>query len=254
MRLKLIATVFSAAGLIASATPGLAADIPVKGGRIAAPVVAAFSWSGFYVGANVGYGTGHVGADVGLTGNVLIPDATIGLGSDVKGFVYGAQIGYNWQMGQFVYGIEADMNFSSQKASNSVACVAVVGCLLSVDSKIKSFETVRGRFGYTIFDRSMLYFTAGWARLSTSTTVNLALAGVSATLLDNSNSNNGWAVGFGYEQMVWDHWSYKLEYLYMSANNSNSIVAIPAVLGGGNVGVSGKVTDNVIRVGLNYHF
>jgi outer membrane immunogenic protein len=253
MRLKLIATVFSAAGLLASATPGFAADIPVKGGRIAAaPVVAAFSWSGFYLGANVGYGTGHVGTDATITGGGLA--GTADLGTNVKGFVGGGQLGYNWQMGQFVFGIEADMNFSGQKGSADVACVAVVGCLLSVDSKIKSFETVRGRFGYTVFDRSMLYFTAGWARLSTSSTATVSAPGVSAVLFDSSNSSNGWALGFGYEQMIWDHWSWKLEYLYMKASNSIASVAIPAAVGGGTIAVDGKVTDNLFRVGMNYHF
>ncbi len=252
MRLKLIATVFSAAGLFASATPGFAADIPVKGGRIAAPVVAAFSWSGFYLGANMGYGTGHMSADAAFAGAGL--GATADLGTNVKGFVYGGQLGYNWQMGQFVYGIEADMNFSNQKGSTSVACLAVAGCLLTADSKIKSFETIRGRFGYTIFDRSMIYLTAGWARLSTRTTVTATVGGVSATVLDSSNSNNGWAAGFGYEQMIWDHWSYKLEYLYMSASNSLASVTIPAAVGGGTASLSGKVTDNLFRVGLNYHF
>lgn len=252
MRLKLITTVFSAAGLIASAIPGFAADIPVKGGRLAAPAVAAFSWSGFYLGANVGYGTGRMSTDATVTAGGL--GTSVDLGTNVKGFVGGGQLGYNWQMGQFVFGIEADMNFSGQKGSNSVACIAIAGCLLTVDSKIKSFETVRGRFGYTVFDRSMVYFTAGWARLSTSTTTTATVAGVTATVLDSSNSNNGWAVGGGYEQMIWDHWSYKLEYLYMSATNSIASVTIPAVLGGGTVSASGKVTDNLFRVGLNYHF
>jgi outer membrane immunogenic protein len=251
MRLKLIATVFSAAGLLAGATPGFAADIPVKA-PIAAPVVAAFSWSGFYLGANAGYGTGRMSADATIAAGGL--GATADLGTDVKGFVGGGQLGYNWQMGQFVIGIEADMNFSDQKASNSVACLGVAGCLLTVDSKIKSFETVRGRLGYTVFDRSLVYFTGGWARLSTSTTATATLAGVSATLLDTSNSNNGWAIGAGYEQMIWDRWSYKLEYLYMSASNSIASVAIPAAVGGGSVAVDGRVTDNLFRVGLNYHF
>ena len=238
MRLKLIATVFSAAGLIASATSGFAADIPVKGGRIAAPLAPAFSWSGFYLGANAGYGSGRMSADATITGGPLA--GTADLGTSVKGFVGGAQLGYNWQMGQFVFGIEADMNFSGQKASTTVGGV-------SLESKIKSFETVRGRAGYTVFDRSMVYFTAGWARVSTGTTATA----LGVTLLDVSNSSNGWAIGGGYEQMIWDHWSYKLEYLYINASNNIASVTLPV---GGTADISGKVTDNLFRVGLNYHF
>ena len=240
MRLKLIATVFSAAGLVASATPGFAADIPVKGGRIAAPIAPAFSWSGFYLGANVGYGTGRLSADTTITGGPLA--GTADLGTSVKGFVGGGQLGYNWQMGQFVFGIEADMNFSGQKGSTTDPTGVV-----TVESKIKSFETVRGRLGYTVFDRSMVYFTAGWARISTGTTVNA----LGVTVLDASNSNNGWAIGGGYEQMIWDRWSYKLEYMYLNASNNIASVTLPV---GGTAAINGKVTDNLFRVGLNYHF
>ena len=250
MRSELKICLLSAVGLALTSIPGLAADIPVKGPI--APAVPVFTWTGFYVGANAGYGWGRLGADTGVTGNAIIPDATLSLGSDVKGFFGGAQLGYNWQTGSYVFGIEGDYQFGDEKTSSSLVCA--VGCLVTADNKLSSFATIRGRLGYAAFDRAMVYVTGGWARLSAKGTVTLAAAGVSATLLDTSTNKNGWTIGVGYEQMLWDHWSWKLEYLYMKASDTAVSVAIPAVLGGGTATETASITNNVIRAGVNYHF
>lgn len=254
MRTRLSTGVIAAVGLLTAATASVAADLPSKAGRYSAPAAAPiFSWSGFYIGANVGYGFGNLGADTSIAGNLFVPDSTVGLGTSVKGFIYGAQLGYNWQTGQYVYGIEADYQIANEKATSNAVCVGG-GCLLTADNKIKNFATVRGRLGYTVFDRGLAYLTAGWARVSAASTVSVTAAGTTTTLIDSSSARNGWVAGLGYEQMLWDHWSAKFEYLYMSAGSTNVSLAIPAVLGGGTVTETGKITNSVIRAGINYHF
>ncbi|MGX1743101.1 outer membrane protein [Bosea sp. NPDC055353] len=216
MKKYLLASV-AALGLVAAGAAS-AADLPSRKGPIAAPVYMppAFTWTGFYVGANAGYGWGNVNAD-GF--------ANVG---DLDGFVGGGQIGYNYQMGQFVVGLEADLQAADLSSGNNLGLVGV---------KTDYFGTVRARVGVA-FDRFMPYITGGWAYGNVKTSI--PAIGFSS---DRSHTG-GFAVGGGLEYAVTNNIIAGVEYLYVDLGEKS-------ILGGGT-----KVgTDfSVVRARLSYKF
>jgi outer membrane immunogenic protein len=128
--------------LIATTVAGSAADLPVKAAPYVAPAPVS-SWTGFYVGVNAGYGGGEsaISTDSPLGSNVLALKS--------NGFLGGGQIGYNWQAGQFLYGLEADIQGTGVKSSLGLGAVAGGDAGTTVDY----FGTVRGRIGFTPWDR-----------------------------------------------------------------------------------------------------
>jgi outer membrane immunogenic protein len=86
-----------------------------------------------------------------------------------------------------------------------------VGCSVSNEARLDSFATVRGRPGFTPWDRSLIYVTGGWAWTHGKDAVTATAGGLTATLIHLSASKSGWTLGGGWEQMIWEHWSAKLE-------------------------------------------
>ncbi|WP_377839690.1 outer membrane protein [Bosea sp. UC22_33] len=216
MKKYLLASV-AALGLVAAGAAS-AADLPSRKGPVAAPVYMppAFSWTGFYVGGNAGYGWGNVNAN-GF--------ANVG---DLDGFVGGGQIGYNYQMGQFVLGLEADLQFADLSSGNNLG-------LLNV--KTDYFGTVRARAGVA-FDRFMPYITGGWAYGNVKSSI--PAIGFSS---DRSHTG-GFAVGAGLEYAVTNNIIAGVEYLYVDLGEKNIAGA------GTKVG-----TDfSVVRARLSYKF
>src|SRR5689334_8931048 len=136
----------SAAALVVGLTgTASAADLmPVKAPPMPAPV---WSWTGFYVGAHVGGAFGTIESDIA---GFPIASATI------NGFAGGGQVGYNWQTGPIVLGIESDI--SGTNLQGTTPCVVVLTCNRQVDW----FGTVAGRIGFAA-DRALLYVKAGGA-------------------------------------------------------------------------------------------
>jgi outer membrane immunogenic protein len=199
-----------------------AADIVMK-----APAYApAMSWTGFYAGANAGFGSATVEPGVGGSSS-----------SNLDGITGGGQIGYNWQLGAtpLLFGIEADIQASSQDRSDSAFAVLTVG------QELQWFGTVRGRLGYTV-GPWLFYGTGGYAYGRYKMTVTGPLNGSGSTRPD------GWTLGGGVEWMVMPRWSIKAEYLYMDFGTQSLTFA------GGLLTAQTDLTDQVVRVGLNYHF
>src|ERR1700730_6899940 len=99
---------FSAVGLVALgvAVPAGAADLAARPYTKAPAMIAAvYDWSGFYVGANGGWGTSRSSYSNIAIGGVAIPAAPEGC-HDATGGTAGGQVGYRWQTGGFVYGLE----------------------------------------------------------------------------------------------------------------------------------------------------
>src|ERR1041384_2705414 len=115
--------------LVASAVPALAADLSVKARPMPAPIPV-WTWDGFYIGINGGYSWGRSNTTVNyfntVTGLPIIPPAGSITDSriDMNGGVFGGQIGYNWQASSFVFGLEADAQWSGQKGSAAFLCAA----------------------------------------------------------------------------------------------------------------------------------
>jgi outer membrane immunogenic protein len=208
-------------GLVAlGMAPALAADLPArtytKAPAAAAPI---YNWTGFYIGAMGGYGKEDAGAGA------------------MSGGFGGGTLGYNWQTGQVVLGVEADAAWSDINSS-----VGVPG-LFAASAKIQDLGTVRGRIGYA-FDPFLVYATGGYAWADTK--LSATAAGISVS---DSKVLNGWTVGAGVEAMFAPHWSVKGEYLYRSFSGDTFFSNI--VPGGFT---SGTVNVNSFQVGVNYHF
>jgi outer membrane immunogenic protein len=284
---KLVVGATAIAGALAGISAASAADMaPRMYSKAQPPAVIVYDWTGFYIGGNVGYSWGRASTDGNLTGTqsvsefrtagpTLLPGfpvvtnlATLPLTgrANVNGFIGGAQAGYNWQRGTWLLGLEGDIQGSGERGSADVCIVA--GCalgtgVLTANYKLDWFGTARGRVGFLPTDRVLLYATGG-----------LAYGGVSATAplipLSWGSTRAGWTVGAGVEAAIDQHWSVKLEYLYMDFGNvggaSSSATTVVNQL---NTPLPGfntvttttltgafntRFTDNILRVGVNYRF
>ena len=259
-------------GLLAfAAAPALAADLPRKAPPM--PAAPLWSWSGFYIGVNGGYSWGRSSRDLNffnpLTG-VVIASAT-GAGRDLDGGVFGGQLGYNWQTANWVFGIETDAQWTGQKGGTTVLC-PVAGCFptlavapggartaASLNDKLEWFGTFRGRGGILVTPSVLLYATGGLAYGTLQTDV--ALSSFTATGIPftfgatRSSEKFGWTIGGGIESMFAANWTAKLEFLYMDLGSISNSVVLPTAAGfplGANV--TSRVTDSIIRGGINYKF
>lgn len=234
------------------AAPALAADLPTRKPAIVPILVAApFNWTGFYVGANVGYGWG-VGDRVGLR------TSTLGFLGDygtlnTHGVFGGAQIGYNHQFGMFVAGLEAD--FQASGLSDSSGPNSALGFTVTGSSKQRWFGTVRPRLGVA-FDRFLVYATGGLAYGDTRYTVTATVPGAAAVMSRN-DTRVGWTVGGGVEYAFTQNWSVKAEYLYTQYEQKR--ISAPFVTTGGVVtavtaSTVPTLSNHSARVGVNYRF
>jgi outer membrane immunogenic protein len=207
--------------LLATSLSAKAADIPPPVYKAPRSVVAYYNWTGFYAGINGGYGFG--------TSNWDFPPVS----NKPKGGMVGGTLGYNWQSGSIVYGIEGDWDWSMMKGS-------VVCGIGTCETKNTWLATARARLGYA-FDRWLPYVTGGGAFGNVKAT-NSVLSSASSTQV-------GWTFGGGLEYAFMGNWTAKLEYLYVDLGKFNCGVACGAVVTD-NV----SLKENVIRAGLNYKF
>jgi outer membrane immunogenic protein len=222
--LFLSAAALAAAGVVATAS---AADLgrrqPPPPVPAKAPVVAPYyNWTGFYAGINGGYGWGRAKWD-GLPASF-----------DTNGGMFGGQVGYNWQFGQFVYGIEGDGDWTDIHGATSNCTSA------ACRTKNDFLATARGRIGFAA-DRWLPYVTGGVA------VGNIKASVPGAAGIDQTNA--GWTAGGGLEFALPGNWTAKAEYLHVDLGNAGC--AAPCGLPtGNNVGL----TTNLVRGGINYRF
>lgn len=222
MRRHILGVAVACIASVVVSSAASAADLPRKALPYSSPVYGPV-WSGFYAGVNAGYGW-----------------ATFdnGLGTDkMKGFLGGAQVGYNWQIGSFVLGVEGDIQYSAQKRTETTT---IAGVVFTGEEKIPWFGTARGRVGYA-FDSVMIYGTGGVAWTNFKASISALGTTVSA-----ETTKAGWTAGGGVEWMFMPRWSVKAEYLYIDAGTTE--LTLLGVTG------SGKLKDQVARLGINYHF
>jgi outer membrane immunogenic protein len=241
------------------------------------------SWTGWYVGGNVGASFGNVKTDYNAAPVTVFVAGTPITGfarSDTvypSGFIGGGQIGYNWQLSPvWVVGLEADIQGAMEKDSNSFTNLFdfpigppgnVTGsAVTSYQTKIDWFGTVRPRVGYVWANGAvMTYVTGGLAYgkvdLEGTTLVSgTAPGGIQfsiAQAFGHSHVNTGWTVGSGTEgRLSIPGWTYKLEYLYVDLGSldDTSAVAIASGASGGQTHTHAHFTDNIFRAGLNYQF
>jgi outer membrane immunogenic protein len=222
----------------------------------------ASNWAGFYLGGNIGSGIGRDRTVYSLTGPAGTSAETFNLSPD--GFNGGIQAGYNWQASNWVFGVEADIQGSSQRDNR--ACVQTCNpgpapvLFAAYDATLPWFGTARGRVGYSV-GSTLFYATGGYAYGSVKTKIAANFLGSPANGVITS-TKGGWTVGGGIEtpftflSMLGPNWTSKTEYLYVDLGTSAGAFVIPGAAGGPAVVAanSTQVHEHIFRTGLNYHF
>ena len=255
---------------LCAAAPALGADLrrmPVKAPVMAAP--AYFSWNGFYIGGNVGYGFGE--NDVETEGQVAANVANVVGGArparvrlEPNGFTGGLQLGYNFQVaGGWVFGFETDINYTDFRDEVTVITTGLAPGLApnlnnTFRQELEFLGTVRGRVGYA-FDRTLFYVTGGLAYGGVNNSVDFT--GANGAPLQFTGSQRdirvGYAVGGGIEHAFTPNWSVKLEYLYYDLGREDAVnVAVIPGSGGGGTGYNSFFDNSgsIVRAGVNYRF
>jgi outer membrane immunogenic protein len=287
---KLAIAAVTGSALLTGIVTASAADMAIK----AAPIPmapAAFSWTGFYIGANVGGAwTGNNGGSdfaplfppfIVLPPAVAIPTVIPGqLASLVgdgrrSGVIGGGQIGYNWQVNQFVLGVEADAVGSGLKGSTASASRTIGAPILAVPvtqtvtvdfGKIDWMASFRGRAGFAV-NQALFYVTGGAAvaEIGGSTTtlvngpgINIPAAGTYVATNGGSSTRWGWTVGGGIEWAFNQNWSVAGEYRYTDFGNRASSFDIPSGLAAAPIFFTGtshsRFTVEQATFRLNYRF
>jgi outer membrane immunogenic protein len=233
--------VISAAVAMSLATPALAADMAVKAPP-PAPLPMIYDWSGFYIGANGGWGQSHSCVDfVTAVGTVAS-----GCG-DRSGGVVGGQIGYRWQTNQFVFGLEAQGDWANLRNTR----VSLLNPTLSTTAKTDGIGLFTGQIGWA-WNASLLYVKGGAAVTSNHLDVFDNITGLG--LFSASNTRWGGTVGVGYEYGFAPNWSVGVEYdhLWMGNANNSFSVADPRLAAVLNDRISQDV--DMVTVRVNYRF
>lgn len=227
---------FAAAAVVAFGSSGaIAADLPMQAYK-AAPVVApVYNWTGIYVGANAGYGSGRQDP-LGLFSNDFSA-FNYTLSGGMIGGTFGAQI----QSGHVVMGLEGDIDWTSMRGSGSgsVVKLGVLEGTATIASKVSVIDTLRTRIGYAQ-DNWLLYGTVGVALTNDSSSFTQTVGFACNTGVVACSSKSDWhaglAAGAGVEYGLTPNLSTKLEYLWVGAGAANTLY------------------ENMIRVGVNYRF
>jgi outer membrane immunogenic protein len=227
----------------------------------ARPVHAAFDWTGFYLGGNLGYGVARNPSQKILTnpgGAPLVTTETFNVSP--HGALGGGQIGYNWQAARnWVWGIEADIQASAQ--TDSTTCVTICfpafpgETFTRVSQKLPWFGTLRGRLGWTN-GPALYYATGGWAigNVTSDYTVRCCVPGGPTESHIFTHTQSGWTIGGGVETQLAGNWTAKMEYLYINLDNvADSFIhtTVPFVT---SYTDTSAIRNHVVRVGLNYKF
>jgi outer membrane immunogenic protein len=200
-----------------------------------------YNWTGLYVGFNIGGLSGKVDTKYTLGGQA----PWVGL----HGMV-GVQSGYNFQVGQYVFGAESDLQVTGQ-TNNWQFRTTSGGVTATIDTKqnVPLLFTLRGRAGYAV-NQWLFYGTAGFAYGEVESTVTMTSPNLTPATANFEKSRGGWVAGAGVEAPVWRGWTAKFEYLFFDFGgiNESFVGSAPFTI----INVNTTVHDHSLRMGLNY--
>jgi outer membrane immunogenic protein len=208
-----------------------------------------FTWTGFYIGGNLGGAWAH--------GNVT--DSLFGInfnnGSNNGVFIGGGQVGFNYQFSNYVLGVEGDFDWAANNNNTGTGVVVPGVGTFQEPANNRWVATVAGRFGVA-FDRWLVYGKAGggWVG-SDSFTITNVTTGASIGGSNNNNNNNtnsGWLVGGGVEWAFANNWSAKIEYDFLGL--SSQTFTSPGIILPGDTFSSGNRNIQMAKFGVNYKF
>jgi outer membrane immunogenic protein len=232
------------ASLIAlgAAAPAMAADLAARPYTKAPPMIAAlYDWSGFYIGANGGWGSSRNCWDAVPVNVAFGPEGC----HDASGGTVGGQIGYRWQAGTWVFGVEAQGNWADFKGSN--ASLLFPGFVNT--SKIDAFGMFTGQVGYAA-NNVLLYVKGGAAVTADSNRINTVAGALAAT--SNDDTRWGGVVGVGLEYGFAPNWSIGVEYDHMFMQDKTYAFTAPGGVFFGNDRIRQDV--DLVTARLNYKF
>jgi len=239
MRYK-IASLAAAAIVFGGVQMASAADMAVKAPIMRGPVAVAYNWTGCYIGIAGGANWGRSRQDNSA--------GTITGDFNVSGGIVGGTLGCNYQFDRtWLIGLETDFSWTNKRGS--VTDLPPFSPAFSSETRERWLGTVRGRLGATFgaMNSELLYVTGGLAYARVE--INVSSAAISAS---ESKTRAGWTVGGGWEHKFSQNLSGKLEYLFVDLGNTAYFNPPPAGFADRAGGV--KLTDHIVRVGLNWQF
>jgi outer membrane immunogenic protein len=269
----LLASIAFTALIAGSATAADLARPVYRRAGLAAPI---YTWTGFYIGGNVGGAWGTFDAATTTVGGGYFittdPAQIAAAGAQTiksSGLTGGFEAGYNWQAGNIVFGLEGDIEafrLSGSATSGPIVYLSAAPAAFIASSNASTdwLATARGRIG--IAATNWLFFATGGAAFTTlngnfTFRDNFLAPPGAAESASFSNTKAGYTVGGGIEASLSGHWSIKAEYLYVNFGTasavSNNLTFSPAALPGNGQNPFTHSIDlraNIVRVGLNYKF
>jgi outer membrane immunogenic protein len=246
---KLSCTIAALTALLVTSIAANAADMRMPVKAPPPPMPPPFSWTGFYIGGNFGGAWGHHNMD----------DSFFGLnfddGNNNGVFIAGGQVGGNYQINNFVIGVEGTFDWAARNnnSSSGVVVPGLGGDPIQITSNDTWLATVAARFGYA-YDRVLFYGKAGggWVGNNGFTVTDLRTgASISGS---NSNSIGGWLVGAGIEWAFVNNWSLKFEYDFLGLSGRTFTVPVGAPFLVGDTFNSGRNNVQMATVGINWLF
>jgi outer membrane immunogenic protein len=269
--MKFVAIVVTALTTAASA---MAADLPAPlYTKAPAYVDQGYNWTGFYLGINLGYSWGRSHDTSTFSDGYGTGLYTSTGSSNLDGILGGGQAGYNWQTQSWVWGLEADIQATGEKGGRGFTCPTgtctpstfFVGALVfpipgpavaeNMNQTIDWFGTVRGRVGFLATPKILFYGTGGLAYGAVNSNLNLATPTGALNRFSATDTKVGYAIGGGIEGVLSGNWTAKLEYLYVDLGTVSGTYGTNITAAGGAplvTSYSSRITDNVLRFGVNY--
>jgi len=227
---------------LSMAAPARAADMAVKAPP-PAPVVPIYNWTGFYIGANGGWGQSH-----GCVDFVTIAGTVAGGCADRSGGLAGGQIGYRWQTNQFVLGLEAQGDWAEIKNTR----VSVIDPFISTTGKTDAIGLFTAQLGWA-WNASLLYVKGGAAVTRNRFDIFNNVTGVG--LASAGHTRWGGALGVGWEYGFTPNWTVGVEYDHLWMGRDNTSFAGVVTPGGFTLTGSGVTQDiDMVTVRVNYRF
>jgi outer membrane immunogenic protein len=248
----------ASAALAVFASPGFAADLPVKAPPPPPPV---YDWTGLYVGGNVGWGWDHsVSTEVPPSTSLAFPNGTVFNAFNGNGFLGGVQAGFNYQTPyHLVVGVEGDFDWTDIKGTETTISNVTTGPFVGFAStntlKLKDFALLTGRVGWAA--ANWLFYAKGGVALGQTSATGVGVLANGTLFETNSSSTDrsGWTIGAGVEWGFAPGWSAKIEYNHIDFGSTN--VGVNHFETGGTfftTFVSSTAKVDVVKGGFNYRF
>jgi outer membrane immunogenic protein len=241
-KMKKVLLVTASLIALGAAAPAVAADLAARPYTKAPAMIAAvYDWSGFYIGANGGWGSSRNGWDAVPVNALIGPEGN----HDATGGTVGGQVGYRWQAGTWVFGVEAQGNWADFKGSNT----SLLFPGFRNTSKIDAFGLFTGQVGYAA-NNVLLYVKGGAAVTADSYRINTLGGALAGTTGDDTRW--GGVVGVGLEYGFAPNWSVGIEYDHMFMQDKTYAFTTP----GGVFFGTDRIRQDVdlVTARLNYKF